>query len=113
CLGERAHVARPCGRYTLPLHDALPILCTCIGITSSWPITSRIDCHACGLARTSSELVSSTADTPTSSPSTSRLTLALPSCAAPSDISPPPPVPAPDASPPLPPIVALAMPSSP
>ena len=53
-------------------------ICTCNGITSMRSITSRIDCHAAGLARTSSELVSSTADTPTSMPSTRRVTRPLP-----------------------------------
>ena len=53
-------------------------MCTCIGITSMRSITSRIDFHCDGLARTSSELVSSTADTPTSAPSTLRVTLPLP-----------------------------------
>ena len=53
-------------------------MCTCIGITSRRSITSRIDFHCAGLARTSSELVSSIADTPTSMPSTRRLTRPLP-----------------------------------
>ncbi|MCY1249781.1 hypothetical protein D9M72_633490 [compost metagenome] len=41
-------------------------------------MTSRIERHACGVERTSSVLVSSTADTPTESPWISRLKLALP-----------------------------------
>ena len=41
-------------------------------------MTSRIDFHAAGVARTSNELVSSNADTPTSTPSTRRLTRPLP-----------------------------------
>ncbi|MNM59975.1 hypothetical protein D3C81_712420 [compost metagenome] len=51
---------------------------TCSGITSSFSITSWIDRQACGVERTSNALVSSTADTPTWSPATSRLTLMLP-----------------------------------
>ena len=53
-------------------------MCTCSGITSSRSMTSLIDRHACRLARTSSVLVSSTADTPTLSPPTSRVTAPLP-----------------------------------
>ena len=53
-------------------------MCTCSGITSSFSITSRIERQACGVERTSRVLVSSTAETPTRSPSTSRLTLTLP-----------------------------------
>ncbi|MNI64545.1 hypothetical protein D3C73_1199960 [compost metagenome] len=53
-------------------------MCTCSGITSSFSITSRIERQACGVERTSNVFVSSTADTPTRSPSTSRLMLTLP-----------------------------------
>src|SRR3546814_9928909 len=52
-------------------------MCTCIGITSRRSTTSRIDFHARVVVRTSRVLVSSTADTPTRSPSTWRVTLAL------------------------------------
>lgn len=41
-------------------------------------MTSRMDVHACGVERTSKVLVSATADTPTLSPSTSRVTAPLP-----------------------------------
>src|SRR5690606_1004724 len=73
-------------------------MCTCIGITSRRSTTSRIDFQAREVVRTSKVLASTTADTPTRSPSTSRGTLPLPfwrgsSCSVPSPSPPPLPVP--------------------
>ena len=72
---------------------------TCSGITSSFSTTSRIDCQALALERTSSVLVSSTAATPTRAPSTSSVTAPLPLSRWLSESEPPP---SPPPEPPLP-----------
>ncbi|MCW0417615.1 hypothetical protein NB689_003369 [Xanthomonas sacchari] len=86
-LSALAGAFTACSKYQLTPYFSLPVrltsatcasMCTCIGITSSFSTTSRIERQACGVERTSRVLVSSTADTPTLSPCTSRVTLPLP-----------------------------------
>ncbi len=88
-------------------------MCTCIGITSIFSTTSRIERQARGVARTSRVLVSSTADTPTRSPSTCKVMLALPSLRSDRPNALPSPM-LPEDAPPCPPksmvVVLLSMP---